>query len=160
MKNDNREKGIAGLAGLFKKSVGDLQEGSTIAFAGSIGSCPPMAELMAFAVRRQNLNMYFIPLADPAEARSMEWIEGLGFTMSHDKTNLQSVDALILMGGLAMPKIGCPVEDAEKLIEHLGNPRLVGVGYMDVLESSGWTERLPFDFVIDGYMDASMQTKD
>lgn len=159
MENVDRKKGIAGLAGLFKKSVADLPSGSKIAFAGSIGSCLPMAELLAFAVRKQNLDIYYIPLTDPAKARSMQWTEGLGFTTSQDKTNLQHVDVLVIMGGLAMPKIGCPVEDVEKLAEHLGSPQLIGVGFMDVLENSGWTERLPFDFVIDGYMDAGMQTK-
>lgn len=160
MEKSERKKGIAGLTNLFKDSVEDLPNGSKIAFTGSIGSCPPVAELLAFAVRKREFELSFVPLANPAEARSMEWTDGLGYTMSAKKAQLQQVDALVVLGGLAMPKIGCPIEDVERLIGSLGDIRLIGVGFMDILNRNGWTEKISFDVLIDGYMDAGILSKD
>lgn len=160
MEDSERKKGFAGLTGLFKDSVEDVPNGSKVAFTGSIGSCPPVAEMLAFGVRKREFELTYVPLADPAEARNMQWTEGLGFTMSVERTELNHVDVLVVLGGLAMPKIGCPIENVKALIDRLGGPRLIGVGFMDILDRNGWTKILPFNVVIDGYMDAGIWSKD
>lgn len=160
MENSERKKGFAGFTGLFKDSVADVPDGSRIAFTGSIGSCPPIAEMLAFAIRKRGFELLYAPLANPAEARSMQWVEGLGLTMSVEKTELSQVDVLVILGGLAMPNIGCPIEDVKLLIDRLGGPRLIGIGFMDILNRTGWIEKLPFDVVINGYIDAGIWSKD
>lgn len=160
MESGERRSGLPGLTGLFRESVADLPDGSRIAFTGSVGGCLPIAELLALAVRKRGFQLSFVPLADPAEARPMRWSEGVGFTVGAEKMMLQQADALVVLGGLAMPKIGRPVEDVESLHRQLGSPRLIGVGFMGVLERMGWTKRLPFDALIDGHIDAAMWSKE
>lgn len=159
MENSERKKGFGGLVGLFKDSVEDMPKGSKVAFTGSIGSCPPVAEMLAFSIRKLEFELSYIPLANPDEARSMQWSDGLGFTINVNKAELQHADILVVLGGLAMPKIGCPIEDVKMLIESLGSTRLIGVGFMDIFDRNGWVEELPFDTVIDGYMDAGIWSK-
>lgn len=159
MEKSERKKGIAGLTNLFKDSVEDIPNGSKVAFTGSIGSCPPIAEMLAFAVRKREFELSYVPLANSLEARLMKWTEGLGFTMSAEKAQLQQADVLVVLGGLAMPKIGCPIEDVEALIDELGDIRLIGIGFMDILNRNGWTDKLSFDTLIDGYMDAGILSK-
>jgi len=117
-----KKPGIIGLLGLFRESVADLPDGARVAFTGTVGGCPPMSELMAFSVKERNFDLVYIPMADLGEARPMEWSEGVGYFVSQERVDVKGADALVVMGGLAMPKRGRPPEDIVALARSLGNP--------------------------------------
>lgn len=160
MEDRNRKAGIPGLTGLFRESVTDVPDGSRVVFTGSVGGCSPIAELLALAVRKRDFELSFVPMAELSEARPMRWVDGVGFTVRDERIELRQADVLVVLGGLAMPKLGRPVEEVGSLHRQLGSPRLIGVGFMGVLDRNGWTERLPFDTVIDGHLDAGMRSKE
>lgn len=160
MMENERKSGIPGLTGLFRDSVTDVPDGSRLVFTGSVGGCSPIAELLALAVRKRGFEIYFVPLAKLAEARPLKWMEGVGFTVRDERIELPRADVLVVLGGLAMPKLGRPVEEVESLHRQLGGPRLIGVGFMGVLEKNGWAERLTFDALIDGHIDAGLWSRE
>ncbi|NLK24960.1 MAG: DUF2124 family protein [Euryarchaeota archaeon] len=145
--------GIAGLTSMFKESVSSLPNGAIVAFTGSIAVCTPFAELLAYAVKGREFNLAYIPQAEASRARRMEWMEGVGFSVTREKVSIGKVDALVVLGGLAMPKFGQPVESVASLIEMLGNPLVIGICFMSIFERSGWVEKLPFDVIINADME-------
>ncbi|MDD1743918.1 MAG: DUF2124 domain-containing protein, partial [Methanomassiliicoccales archaeon] len=71
----------------------------------------------------------------------------------------KGADAIVVLGGLAMPKFGCPVELVKSAITTLSdgkNARVIGVCFMGIFERSGWTKELPFKNVIDATMMVQM----
>lgn len=156
MEDLERKAGIPGLTGLFKESVADVPDRSRMVFTGSVGGCSPIAELLALAIRKRGFELSFVPMAELAEARPMRWVDGVGFTVRDERIELHEADVLVVLGGLAMPNLGRPVEEVEALHRRLGSPRLIGVGFMGILKRSGWMEKLPFDAIIDGRIDAGM----
>lgn len=152
-----RRSGIAGLTGLFKESVADVPDGARVAFTGSVGVCTPFAELLAYAVKDRRFDLTYVPLADASQARAMRWTEGVGFSVGEERTEL-AADALVVLGGLAMPKFGRPVEEVAALIERLGRPKVIGVCFMDIFQRSGWAERLPFNAIINADLEVSARS--
>ena len=159
MNDAGRMKGISGLTGLFRESMAGVPDGSIVVFTGSVGVCTPFAELLAYSVRGRGFQLIYVPNADISQARPMLWADGIGFVVSDERVEPSHADILVVMGGLAMPRSGQPVDVVEALYKQLGNPRLIGVGFMDVFKRSGWVDRLPFDALVDGYMDAGMWSK-
>jgi len=119
--------------------------------------CTPFALLLAYAVRDKGFSFVYVPRAEAAEARRMEWMEGVGYTVLDEREGVEDVDVLVILGGLAMPKFGCdPVKVQELLgsISEKGRPRIVGVCFMGIFQRSGWDKILAFDVVLD----AELQT--
>jgi len=144
--------GIVGLTGAFKENVTDLKPGSKVVFAGSVAVCAPFAELLAYAVRENGFELIYMPRADPEQARRMLWSEGVGFGVSEEHADPRGADLLVILGGLAMPRFGCSLPDIELAIAALSSaqrPKLIGVCFQSILQRAGWTERLPFDVLID-----------
>ena len=144
--------GIVGLTGAFKENVTDLKAGSKVVFAGSVAVCAPFAELLAYAVRENGFELIYMPRADPRQARRMLWSEGVGFGVSEQRADPRGADLLVILGGLAMPRFGCSLQDIELAIEALSSakrPKLIGVCFQSIFQRAGWTERLPFDVLID-----------
>jgi hypothetical protein len=156
-----KRAGISGFTGLFKEAVSELPDGSKVVFAGSVAVCTPFAELLAYAVKDRKFSFVYIPRANVSEARRMEWLEGIGFTVTGEKGDPQSPGALVVLGGLAMPKFGCPLAQVQEMVGALAmkGTRLVGVCFMGIFEREGWSSALPFDAVIDATMEASLQDR-
>ncbi len=147
--------GIAGLTSSFKESVADLPPGSKVVFIGSVAVCTPFAELLAYAVKDLGFKLVYVPKANPAHARSIVWIENVGFSASGEPADPKGADAIVVLGGLAMPKFGCPVDLVKSTITALSDgkdARVIGVCFMSIFERSGWTNELPFSKVIDATM--------
>ncbi|MHC1709452.1 MAG: DUF2124 family protein [Methanomassiliicoccales archaeon] len=152
-----KAEGISGLTKLFRDALVDIDDASTILFVGSEAVCPPFAQLLAYAVRDRDMCFGFCPRAEWDKSRTMRWVDGAGFQVSNDPFEPEDADVIVILGGLAIPKFGCPAEDVKTLISRIPRRRLVlAVGFMDAFRKAGWNTSLHFDVLIDGYMSAEV----
>lgn len=152
-----KAEGISGLTRLFREALVDVEDASTILFVGSEAVCPPFAQLLAYAVRDRNMSFGFSPKAEWDKSRFMRWVDGAGFQITKDPFLPGEADVIVILGGLAIPKFGCPMEDVKALISQIPKHHLVmAVGFMDAFRKAGWDTSLHFDVLIDGYMSAEV----
>ena len=147
-----KKSGIVGFTGTFRESIADIKEGSKVVFTGSVAVCTPFIELLAYTVRDKGYDMFYVPRADAREARKIKERENIGFSVVDEKGDPKNPDAVVVLGGLAMPKFGVPPEDVNRLIEEIAGekkPKIVGVCFMDMFERAGWEGKVKFDTVID-----------
>ncbi len=133
-------KGLGGMLNGFRDLVKDDQK---IIFVGSPGFCTPFALFLGYPVREKELA--FIPGINKEKMRkiiSTEWGLELG-----DKCNLEA-DSVVILGGMAMPKIGVKPEEMADFLAEMKYKRLLGVCFMSIFEKAGWCEALRFDSVI------------
>ena len=152
-----KRSGIVGFTGAFKECLSDVEDGSKIVFTGSVAVCTPFIELLAYAVRNKNFDMLYIPKANVQEVRKIRESEGVGYSIVEERGDSKKPDAIVVMGGLAMPKFGCPVENVIQMIEIISGdkrPKIVGVGFMGIFEREGWDKRIKFDVIIDTTMES------
>jgi hypothetical protein len=138
----------------------DLPPGSKIAFVGSVAVCTPFAELLCYAIKDLGFKLVYVPKANLAHARSIVWIENVGFSASGEPTDAKGADAIVILGGLAMPKFGCPVDQVKSAIQAISKDketRVVGVCFMGIFERSGWTNEIAFNKLIDATMTVQMK---
>ncbi len=153
-------EGIAGLTKLFREEMIELREGSTVVFAGSSAVCAPFAELLAYSIRDRKFDLYFSPMANETDCRSLVWREGTGYTIDPSGKSVKDVASIVVLGGLAMPKFGCDVNKVKEFIDHTTNQtgaKIVGVCFMDILRRSGWTTTIQFNALINSTMDTEKQ---
>lgn len=146
MEKVNDWKGITGQLVSFKNEVGDAQK---ITFVGSPGVCTPFAELLAYTVRERET--HFIPLLDVDDCHQFE-AKPYAMVLSDEVSNPKDSDAVVLLGGLSMPKYDVDTEEVKALVDGIlkENGRLIGVCFMDMFAKAGWLEKIDFDCVIDG----------
>ena len=139
-------KGINGQIVTFKKEVGDADK---ITFVGSPGVCTPFAELLAYAVRDKET--HFIPLLDVDDCHQFE-AKPYAMVLGDEVSNPHGSDAVVLLGGLSMPKYDVDTEDVKALVADIlkKDGLLIGVCFMDMFAKAGWLEKIDFDCVIDG----------
>lgn len=139
-------KGINGQLVTFKKEVGDAEK---ITFVGSPGVCTPFAELLAYTVRDKE--SHFIPLLDIGDCHQFE-SKPYGMVLNDEVSNPHDSDAVVLLGGLSMPKYDVDTEELKSLVNDIlkGDGQLIGVCFMDMFAKAGWLEKIDFDCVIDG----------
>ncbi len=157
-----REKmeGIVGFTKLFREEMEDLPEGSIIVFTGSNAVCAPFAELLAYSIRDKNFDLFFSPMANEKDCRSFQWKDGTGFGISTAGQEITEATAIIVLGGLAMPKFGCPMERVQQFIEKTSmndSVRVIGVCFMDILKRSGWHLCIKFNALINATMETEKQ---
>ena len=156
MKKMEKKRGIVGFTGTFRESIADVKDGSKVVFTGSVAVCTPFIELLAYTVRDRGFDMLYVPRADAKEARKIREIENIGYSVVDEKGNPENPDAVVVLGGLAMPKFGCQPEDVIRMIEDLSGdkkPKIIGVGFMNIFESAGWDKKIDFDTVMDTTME-------
>ncbi|MCX6650858.1 MAG: DUF2124 family protein [Methanomassiliicoccales archaeon] len=150
-------EGITGLTKLFRESITAAPNGGLVVFLGSEAVCSPFAQLLAYAVRDRKMSFCFSPKAIWDKCSPMTWVEGVGYQVSKGKVDLSVTSVIVVLGGLAIPKFGCPVEEVNSFISKvLRKPLIVGVGFMDVFQHSGWDSKISFDAMINVYMSAEM----
>jgi hypothetical protein len=148
-------EGIAGLTKLFRESLAVVPEGSIVVFLGSEAVCSPFAQLLAYAVRDRKMSFGFSPKAVWEKCYLMTWMDGVGYQIGPEKMDPAHANVVVILGGLAMPKFGCPVDNVNSYIEKVEKrPLVVGVGFMDIFRRSGWNELIRFDTLMNSYMDA------
>lgn len=140
---------------LFRESVASVPDGSIIAFVGSEAVCPPFAQLLAYAVRDRKMSQGFVPKAVWEKGRDMRWVDGTGFQITNEPFDPAKATVVVLLGGLAIPKFGCQVQEVNSFLSRIpGRPLVVGLGFMDVFRRSSWDKQVRFDVLIDAYMSA------
>ncbi|RZN36886.1 MAG: DUF2124 domain-containing protein [Methanophagales archaeon ANME-1-THS] len=147
-----KRSGIASFTETFRESIVDLKEGSKVVFTGSVAVCTPFAELLAYTIRDRGFEMVYVPGADAKEARKIREIPNIGFSVVDEQADPKNPDTVVLLGGLAMPKFGCPLENVTRLIEDIAGkkkPKIIGVEFMNIFERAEWDKKIPFDTIID-----------
>lgn len=103
----NTSQGVGGILNSFKSLLNGVEK---ITFVGTPGFCTPFAELMGFVARDKKL--IFIPNMDFEKARLISMTpEGMQLGEPIDA----HADAVVLLGGLAMPKIGVSLTKLRRL---------------------------------------------
>ncbi|MBC2699018.1 MAG: DUF2124 domain-containing protein [ANME-2 cluster archaeon] len=149
MKEINVSKGIGGLLNIFK----DISKDSgRITFIGTPGFCTPFAELLSFVIRGSEKKLVFIPNTSVDRARSIiSTPEGMQLGEPADP----AADMVVLLGGLAIPKMNTDVNEIKKVIDDITNPdnrTIIGVFFMSIFQETGWTDVIDFDYLLDSHM--------
>lgn len=143
-------KGIGGQLTEFRKLVSNSKK---ITFIGTVGFCTPFAELMAFVLRGSDKETVFLPNLRSDEARLI--ISSSQGMQLGDITD-PSADTVVLLGGLAMPKIGVEPEKMKELVDKLTkdaeNKLIIGVCFQSMLINCNWPGHIDFDYIIDADM--------
>ena len=143
-------KGIGGQLTEFRKLVNDSKK---ITFIGTVGFCTPFAELMAFVLRETDKKLVFLPDLRSDEARMI--VSSSHGMQLGDKTE-PSADTVVLLGGLAMPKIGVEPEKMKGFVDDLlmdaEKKLIIGVCFQSMLINCNWPGFIDFDYIIDADM--------
>jgi hypothetical protein len=140
----NTSQGVGGILNSFR---GLVEGAEKITFVGTPGFCTPFAELLGFVVRDRKLA--FIPTLDFEKARSISMTpEGMQLGEPIDA----HADVIVLLGGLAMPKIGTGPEKAKeiakKVLEGSAKGKIIGVCFQSMFLQQKWDEIINFDYII------------
>lgn len=133
-------KGLGGMLNGFRDLVKD---DTKITFVGSPGFCTPFALLLGYPVKEKQLA--FVPGLETDKARtiiSTEYGLELGDLISPD------ADAVVVLGGMAMPKIGVKAEELNAALSKIKYKKLIGVCFMGIFERSGWCQTVGFDYIM------------
>ena len=153
----NKADGISGLTKLFRESLVDIPDGSSVVFIGSEAVCPPFAQLLAYSIRDRKMSFGFGARAIWEKCRKMSWAEGAGFHIGDEPFDPLKASVVVVLGGLAMPKFGCPVRDVNFFISRIpGRPKIIGLGFMNIFHRSGWDKEVRFDVSINATMFAEI----
>ena len=145
MKEISTSSGLGGILNAFREIT---KESKRITFVGTPGFCTPFAELIAYPIRDAGKEMAFVANLGFEDAKRIV------FT-SHGMQLAENVDAaadtVVILGGLAMPKISVDVNTLNSMIDRiLGEGGLIiGVCFMSIFEQTGWYDAIDFDYVID-----------
>lgn len=140
----NTSQGVGGILNSFKSLVEGAEK---ITFVGTPGFCTPFAELLGFVVRDRKLA--FVPNLDFEKARTVLMTpEGMQLGELTDA----HADAVVLLGGLAMPKIGTSPDKAKeiagKVLENSEKRKVIGVCFQSMFMQQKWDEIINFDNII------------
>ncbi|MEO2118044.1 MAG: DUF2124 family protein [Methanocaldococcus sp.] len=149
------ENGLSPMLREFRKLINENNV-KNVAFVGSVGVCQPFAELFGYAIRDKE--SYFVPDGDLNKVKKLI-IKDIGMQME-DFKNLDRVDAVVLFGGLAMPKYGVEVDKIKELINKLSPKKVIGVCFMSIFQKAGWDKEIDFDYLIDGFIKINVYCKD
>lgn len=66
-----------------------------------------------------------------------------------------AADMVVLLGGLAIPKMNTDVNEIKKVIDEITNPdnrMIIGVFFMSIFQEMKWTDVIDFDYLLDSHM--------
>ena len=155
MKEISTSSGLGGILNAFRDIT---KESKRITFVGTPGFCTPFAELIAYPIRDAGKEMAFVANLGFDDAKRIV------FT-SHGMQLADNVDAaadtVVILGGLAMPKISVDVNALKSMIDRiLGDGGLtIGVCFMSIFEQAGWYDAIDFDYVIDTHTSVKILEK-
>jgi hypothetical protein len=149
----NNANGIGGLLTSFRGLVKDSKR---IMFIGTTGFCTPFAELMAYVVRDAPIEVGFIPDIRHHEAKSI--VSTPSGMQIGDEIDYHA-DTVVLLGGLAMPKMKIDVDDIKKnledILEGAENTTVIGICFQSMFDTQCWIGPIDFDYIIDSDMSVS-----
>ena len=138
--------GLNEMLAIFKR---ETEDASKITFIGSPGLCTPFAEFFSFGTLDKET--HFVPLTNIGDCR--EFIsKSYGLALSEEITDPHDSDAVVLMGGLAIPEFNVDFDELNALIDEIlkDDGRIIGVCFMNMFYESGWLDKIDFDSIIDG----------
>lgn len=149
MRTFDVSEGIGGLLNTFRKITRDSRR---MAFIGTPGFCTPFAEILAFVIRDTGTELVFIPNTSADKAKTLiSTPHGMQLGADTDP----SADTIVLLGGLAMPKMNIDIQNVKALIEDISQPgdrTIIGVCFMSMFQEMGWTDQIEFDYLLDSYL--------
>ena len=139
-------KGLNGNIVAFKEAVGDVEK---VTFLGTPGVCTPFAALFSYAIRDKE--SHFISGTDIEKCHQFEF-KPYGMQLNEEVSDPQESDAVVLLGGLTMPKANTDVDELNETISEIlkEDGKIIGVGYMDMFTKAGWLDKVDFDCIVDG----------
>ena len=139
-------KGLNGNIVAFKEAVGDVEK---VTFLGTPGVCTPFAALFSYAIRDKE--SHFISGTDIDKCHQFEF-KPYGMQLNEEVSDPQESDAVVLLGGLTMPKANTDVDALNETIAEIlkDEGKIIGVGYMDMFTKAGWLDKVDFDCIVDG----------
>ncbi|MEA1965894.1 MAG: DUF2124 domain-containing protein [Euryarchaeota archaeon] len=155
MKEISTSSGLGGILNAFRDIT---KESKRITFVGTPGFCTPFAELIAYPIRDAGKEMAFVANLDSNDAKRIVFTShGMQLAENVDAT----ADTVVILGGLAMPKISVDVNALNSMIERiLGDGGLtIGVCFMSIFELSGWYDVIDFDYMIDTHTSVKVLEK-
>ncbi len=140
--------GISFLLKSFAK-IAKKEDLEKIIFSGSKHTCPPFAELAAYASRKTSKS-YFIPTTNLSKANKLVKGEVMMENKKPiEKKELEDPSALVLLGGLAMPQTDTSIEEIKEFVNEISPSHLIGMCFMGIFLEKNWTEKLDFDYLLD-----------
>ena len=133
-------KGLGGMLNGFRDLVKDDE---TVTFIGTPGFCTPFALFQGFPVR--NKKLAFVPNLDLDKTRELVATE---YGMELGEPTTPDADVVVILGGLAMPKIGVSIEEMKETLAKIRHKTLIGVCFMGILQQAGWCDSMDFDYVM------------
>ncbi|HOT06240.1 MAG: hypothetical protein A4E45_00783 [Methanosaeta sp. PtaB.Bin039] len=140
-----------GLGGMLNSFRDLVQEDRKITFVGSPGFCTPFVLFLGYPIR--NKEMVFVPGLDKERARR---IKPTDYGLELGEASSADADTLVVLGGMAMPKIGVSAEEMADFLRAVPHRRLIGVCFMGIFEKAGWCQKLPFDIVMNTTLDGDI----
>ena len=139
-------KGLNGNIVAFKEAVGDVEK---VTFLGTPGVCTPFAALFSYAIRDKE--SHFISGTDIDKCHQFEF-KPYGMQLNEEVSDPQESDAVVLLGGLTMPKANTDVDELNETISEIlkEDGKIIGVGYMDMFTKAGWLDKVDFDCIVAG----------
>ena len=94
---------------------------------------------------------HFIPLLNLEDCHEFE-LKSYGMTLKDDVSNPKESEAIVLLGGLAMPQYNVDVDDLIDLVDDImkKDGKIIGVCFMNMFSDFGWKDKINFDCIIDG----------
>lgn len=149
----NNASGIGGLLTSFRELVKDSKK---VRFIGTTGFCTPFAELMAYVIRDAPIEVGFIPDIRHHEAKAIISTPS-GMQIGDDID--YHADTVVLLGGLAMPKMKIDVEtikqNLDDILEGAENTNVIGICFQSMFDTQCWIGPIDFDYIIDSDLSAS-----
>ena len=153
MKPIETSSGIGGMLTAFRKLARGRKK---ITFIGCPGWCNPFAELLGYVLRDAGKEMVFIPNLRKDLAAKVVMTE---YGMQLRENSDPSADTVVLLGGLAMPKMEIDVKGLMALINDVtaghGNRQIIGVCVGGVFLKAGWDKLIDFDYLVDADMEVT-----
>ncbi len=144
-------KGLGGMLNSFRDLVKD---DAKITFIGSPGFCTPFALFLGYPVKEKNLA--FMPGLEADKTRAIIATE-YGLELG-DQVN-PDADAVVVLGGMAMPKIGVKAEELNAALSKIKYKKLIGVCVMGIFERSGWCQAVGFDYLMNLIVEGDVSKK-
>jgi hypothetical protein len=153
MKPIEKSSGIGGLLTAFRKLARGRKK---ITFIGCPGWCNPFAELLGYVLRDAGKEIVFIPnLRKDMAAKVIMTDYGMQLGEKADPFS----DTVVLLGGLAMPKMEVDADGLKNLIDEItnGHPerQILGVCIGGVFQKAGWDKLIDFDYLMDTDMEVT-----
>lgn len=143
-------EGLVGFIEAFSEVVkkSNLKKGDIVIFSGCPGTCFPTVSNFAFAIQDLDTVMYWVPDADPREARRLRMVENVGFQAGEKEKLPGKAKLVLLTPGL----LAVDFENIKKLLqETLGKDgKLVGeTPIPNFFRDVGWENKLSFNYIIE-----------